>query len=736
MVAPTMLYYIIAAALVLHTVFWGAGLSWLVLPRTWRRWWWALAPGLGVALQSAVVWVGAYTPLAGTNTYALWSELLPLGLLAAAVVRHGWPVTRGWLLAGWGARGVVLLAALAGWALLWPMAQRASWTLTSSSLGSCDHADYAASARVFQEFSKDDRTGFLGLTEVTKVGSADHFFDLCLRMNHFTPSALIAHHGAVFELEPYQLVSVSAVVVLLLNATLVLLLARVAVGVRGAAGLVPVAIYLFSPLGAYAVHHGALGQLYAAHGIALLTLAAVGAGRSWRLRGSVWAWAPLALAAFWILAGSYNFILTVALAPAAAWLLAEMWLRRDWRGPLRVGVMLLAMLTACALLFWGRFDGMIERFGLFQQYDFGWPVPLLSPEGWLGMLRDTGLYAWPRPARLILSGVVLGLWLAGVALLWRRQRAAALGALALVLPVLGGWGLLVWEAQTRANASYDAFKLFSVFYPGLLAGLAGGLAVVGTARSRWGRALAVTLVLVVLAFNGRTTLLFAQQMASPPLRVERGLLDLRRLENTPRVSSINMRIDKFWTRLWANAFLLHKPQYFATHTYEGRRNTALKGEWDLSSSLLRSLPMAESDYYNLNAQFHVVRVAAAGRVDLNFGEGWHAPEGLGLNRWRWSTGTGFITVFNPGPGPQTVNLLLRVRSLGRSRLQVELGDVRIGGSRVLNGSIQKQEYTGVVLPPGKSVLALLTDQPAGRGSDGDPRLLALALYELTVQAVR
>ena len=90
-----MLYYIITAALVLHTVFWGMGLGWLILPRAWRRWWWALAPGLGLALQSAVVWAGAHTPLAGANSYALWSELLPLGLLAAAVARHGWPATRG-----------------------------------------------------------------------------------------------------------------------------------------------------------------------------------------------------------------------------------------------------------------------------------------------------------------------------------------------------------------------------------------------------------------------------------------------------------------------------------------------------------------------------------------------------------------------------------------------------------------------------------------------------------------
>lgn len=729
-----MIYYIIAAALVAHTVFWGIGLSWLAVPRAWQRWWWIIAPGFGIALQSAVVWLGAHTPLAGTNVYARASELLPAALLVMALRRREPARIRGWLGAAWSGRGWLLLACVAGWLLLWPMAQRGSWTLTSSSLGSCDHADYAAGARVLQEFSKDDRSGFLGQTEVTKVGSADTFFDCWLRLNHFTPSAVLAHHGAVFELQVHQLVSVSGVVLVLLNGALVVMLARLAVGLRGAAALVPAAIYLFSPLGAYAVHHGALGQLYAAHGIALLTLAVVGAGRGQRSGRSVWPWAPLVLAAFWILAGSYNFILLVALAPAGAWLLAEIWMRRDWRGAGRVLLMLAAMLAACAVLFWGRFDGLIERFQLFEQYDFGWPVPLLSPEGWLGMLSDTRLFAWSRPVRLGLSGLVLAIWLTGMALLWRRHRDSALAALALVLPVLAGWGLLVWEARTRSNASYDAFKLFSVFYPEVLAGLTAGLAVAWPASRgpvRWAAYAAVGLV---LAFNVRAGALFARQMAAPPLRVERGLLDLRRLEGMPRITSLNMRIDRFWSRLWANALLLRKPQYFPTHTYEGRRPTELKGEWDLSDSLLRSLPAREADFVDLNPQFHVVRVGASGRMQLTFGDGWHAPEGFGLNRWRWSSGTAGIRIFNPADRSVRVNVALRVRGLDRSRLLLDLGGNRLGAPRALSGGIQRLEYEGIVLPPGASVLSLQNDHPAGRAADADPRLLAVALYEFTMRA--
>ncbi len=98
-----MLYYLSAIGLIAHTYFWGLGFAWLSLPRIWRRWWWVFAPGLGFALQSALVWVGgAHTNLAGTDSYAWWSELIPLALLIGAIVRRGGPVAPGvvWLAAG------------------------------------------------------------------------------------------------------------------------------------------------------------------------------------------------------------------------------------------------------------------------------------------------------------------------------------------------------------------------------------------------------------------------------------------------------------------------------------------------------------------------------------------------------------------------------------------------------------------------------------------------------------
>src|ERR1017187_4411207 len=90
-----MFVFPVAFGLLLHLLFWGAGLAWLSMPRRWRAFWPILAAPAGIALQSLVVWIGAYANLKGTNSYAWWSELAPLGLLALAGARRGVPRTAG-----------------------------------------------------------------------------------------------------------------------------------------------------------------------------------------------------------------------------------------------------------------------------------------------------------------------------------------------------------------------------------------------------------------------------------------------------------------------------------------------------------------------------------------------------------------------------------------------------------------------------------------------------------------
>lgn len=734
-----MLYTLVAAALVLHTVFWGAGLAGLAVPRRWRRWWWVFAPGLGLALQSAVVWSGAHSALAGTDRYAWASEVLPAALLAWAGARRRW--LRGGPRAalrrlGRTVRGAAAVAGAmlaAGWMLLSPLTVPGRG-LTTSSLGSCDQADYAAGARVLQEFARDDRTGFLGLPEVTRVRSADYFFDFWLRLNHFTPAALLAHNAAILGVEPFRLVSVSAVVLALMLVPLVVWLARVAVGVRGGALGALAALAGFSPLVAYGVHHGALGQWYGAQGIALLTLAVCGAMRDAERGGRVRGWLPLMVAAFWLLAGGYNFILLVCLAPAGAWL-AALALRRENRPAVARGLGLLAVaLGLCAAGFWGRFAGLLERFSLFAQYDFGWAVPLASPETWLGLVRDATLRGWPAGVRVGLSLLLVAGWVTGVRALGRRRPRQAWAAAALVVPVIAGWGVLAWESRVRANASYDAYKLLAVFLPGLLAGWGGGLATWAQSGRRWARGGLWVGFAAVLAANLWAAAEFRRAMAHPPLRVDRQLAALASLERDAQVTSLNLRVEDFWSRLWANAFLLRKPQYFATHTYEGRRNTELKGAWDLSDSLLRALPVAAEDFRIVNERFHAVRVAAPGRIEAGFGAGWQPEERAGGERWRWSGGEGRLELVNPAARPVRATLRLRVHGLGPRALRVQLGGRELA-RQALDGTLQTVNLGEIALPPGRTVVTFTSVEPPVAPGAGDARLLALALHGFELRAL-
>ena len=91
-------------------------------------------------------WCGSVpTLLPGTASYAWWSELLPLILLWVGGRRLGLATIRSLARDFWRPPAVLLVGimASAAWFLLSPMAA-AGRGVTSSSLGSCDHADYAA----------------------------------------------------------------------------------------------------------------------------------------------------------------------------------------------------------------------------------------------------------------------------------------------------------------------------------------------------------------------------------------------------------------------------------------------------------------------------------------------------------------------------------------------------------------------------------------------------------------
>jgi hypothetical protein len=119
----------------------------------------------------------------------------------------------------------------------------------------------------------------------------------------------------------------------------------------------------------------------------------------------------------------------------------------------------------------------------------------------------------------------------------------------------------------------------------------------------------------------------------------------------PEVKSVNLLVVDFWSRLWANSFLLHKPHYFPSHTYEGRLNTALKGEWDLLGGLIAvSLPDRDR-HIAIDKHFTLVDTRSPYFVRARVGEGWYDGERLPRAnlRWRWTKGNAELLIENPHP---------------------------------------------------------------------------------------
>ncbi len=724
-----MFYLPLALGVWLHVFFWGAGLAMLAMPRPWRRWWPVLAWPAGFTLQSVIVWLGAYANVQGTDRYAWWSEVVPAILLAIGWRRHGFRAGRE--LGKF--RGLMALMAVNLAALVLPLAI-ATRGLTTVSLGSLDAADYAAGARVLKEFAHADRMGFLGQTEVVHVASTDNFFDFWLRLNHFTPSALIAFNGTIFDCSPVELTSVLTAVFLVGSLPVVFWLARALLGYRVRVAVWVTAIYGFSPITWYAVFHVAMGQLLAAPAIGLATWGGVALWRgrlSWRRAAE---FAGLLAVAYGLILGAYNFILLVGLVPVLAYAGGTAVWRREWRRFAGWMLAMLAPLVLAGLIFWERVAGLLERFQLFRIYNFGWRVPLLTPEGWLGLVRDHELRPWHGGARLAI-GVALGLVVVVCARQvqdWRKRKGYLMACL--TIPALCGYGFLYARGVLRGtNASYDAYKIFAVFYPGMLP-VFGAWAAWGLRGGGRVRGLTIAAMTLVLGANLERAWRVAEHVQVAPFSVPRELIRLQLLENAGDIGSLNMLLPDGWVRLWANALLLRTPQYFRTHTYEGRLNTALKGKWDLTGGFI-DIRLPKGGSRKVSEHFTLVNPHSPYAIRARFADGWYEPEQLPevQRRWVWTKESAKLQIENLQSRPLRVRLGFNIRSVENRNLELSLNGKQ---EAVLPVSVKEEKLAGpvITLGPGESTLDLRTGGPVSPLAS-DSRILGFCIFRIMLEVL-
>jgi hypothetical protein len=318
-----------------------------------------------------------------------------------------------------------------------------------------------------------------------------------------------------------------------------------------------------------------------------------------------------------------------------------------------------------------------------------------------------------------------------------QQRLRAVWLLvAVALPVIVGYlWLEARAARLGTNASYDAYKLFAVFYPLLLPIFCWWVTL---RRSRklheWLFVCAVGIV--VIGFNLAACGMFMWKMSRPPLMVDGELRQLRKIEAMADVKSVNLLVPDMWSRLWANAFLLRKEQFFPTHTYEGRLNTPLRGEWDLEGGLI-AVELPDGARRQVTRRFALVDTRHPLFVRADFGDGWH-PEEFDPRtgeHWRWSKGEATLRVDNPHDYP----LAIRCRLDGWSPQERKISLVRANGEArpILRLGAKRTDATLPVLgvPPGPSTLVLRTNDPPFF-APADPRPLGVSVFRFSIAPQR
>jgi hypothetical protein len=193
-----------------------------------------------------------------------------------------------------------------------------------------------------------------------------------------------------------------------------------------------------------------------------------------------------------------------------------------------------------------------------------------------------------------------------------------------------------------------------------------------------------------------------------------------------------MIVPDMWSRLWANYFLLRKEQYFLTHTYEGRLNTPLRGDWDLLGGLI-AVELPDGATRAVTRRFSLVDTRHPAFVRAEFGDGWHPPESDPKTgeHWRWSKGEATIRLHNPQAYPLTIECKLDGWSARERRISFvqEAGEpravLRLGEQR---GTVR---LPALGVPPGESTLLLQTNEPPFHAPE-DPRPLGVSVFRFTI----
>ena len=228
---------------------------------------------------------------------------------------------------------------------------------------------------------------------------------------------------------------------------------------------------------------------------------------------------------------------------------------------------------------------------------------------------------------------------------------------------------------------------------------------------------------------------FSSSIRQSGLIVDEALCALGRIEQMPNVTSVNVLLEGLWPRLWANYFLLRKPQFFTQRTYEGRRVTPPRGSWDLRDQFLTVRPGDFADSIGLSRAYYLLDRRSSDYLDVGLFRGWFAPEHRKDDYWVWAGANPQVSVVNPHTYPTWAIMTISARSLRPRTLRIDTGTGNPAWEGKIFPRVTTYENLLVRLPPGRSQIRLQTPEPGDSPGLGDDRRLTIALYTLKLDVL-
>lgn len=148
-----------------------------------------------------------------------------------------------------------------------------------------------------------------------------------------------------------------------------------------------------------------------------------------------------------------------------------------------------------------------------------------------------------------------------------------------------------------------------------------------------------------------------------------------------------------------------------------------------------ALESPAGDGYVVRGRDELVYGTNRQRLEVEFSDTWHLPEQLGGDYWRWSSGSGTLTVYNPQPGALVARLRFTVTVSTPRRVTLRQHGTVLWSTELGERSTVNVTLGEVVLPPNASSLEFEVEgEPSHIGSD--PRPLAMRLQNLRVDVQR